>query len=285
MNMMFQQLSEELVKAREDCRLTPEQIAVKIKMDLKFLQKMENGDFSFLPELYLKSFLGEYAKCVGLNEQTILYKYKLAKEGKPLEAQLQHEVENTVQEAPLSFSAPKLITDDHLQTSYSPEKKFSFSSKQVIGIGAGALLLLFALIYWFVIKQSADVIVTERPYEESVQENKARFEEETAAGDSSLAAFPSDSLVLSLTSKDSSWVKVLSDDHFTKEYFLYPNTSIEIKASEKFSMTIGNPGTIKFMLNGQPLEFKPASTRRELVEVTKDGIVKVDQNKNRTDTR
>jgi len=76
MNMMFQQLAEELVKAREEIRLTSEQVAVKIKMDLKFLLKMESGDFSFLPDIYLTAFLREYAKCVGLNDQTILQKYK-----------------------------------------------------------------------------------------------------------------------------------------------------------------------------------------------------------------
>lgn len=72
MNAMFQQLSDDLVKAREETRLTPEQVAVKIKMDLKFLLKMERGDFSFLPDIYLKAFLREYAKCVGLNEHTAL---------------------------------------------------------------------------------------------------------------------------------------------------------------------------------------------------------------------
>ena len=39
---MFQQLAEELVKAREEIRLTPEQVAVKIKMDFKFSKLSKN---------------------------------------------------------------------------------------------------------------------------------------------------------------------------------------------------------------------------------------------------
>ncbi|MCK9424880.1 MAG: DUF4115 domain-containing protein [Ignavibacteriaceae bacterium] len=275
MNAMFQQLAEELVKAREEIRLTPEQVAVKIKMDLKFLLKMESGDFSFLEDLYIKSFLREYAKCVGLLEHTVLQKYKFAKEGKPLEEQ-QLEKETVKEIHPISFS-PKLITDDQLQKTYTHVKKISFTTKQLISIGAGALFVLFILIYWFVIKQGADVIVTERPYEESIQENKERYEEDTVPVDSSLASAVSDSLVLTISSKDSSWLKVIFDNGSLKEYFLYPNSTIEIKALAKFSMTIGNPGAVKFILNNHPLEFKPVMTRRAIIEITKDGITNLDQ--------
>ncbi len=276
MNAMFQQLSDDLVKAREETRLTPEQVAVKIKMDLKFLLKMERGDFSFLPDIYLKAFLREYAKCVGLNEHTALQKFKSAKEGKPLDEK--HE-EPTVPkpEIPSSPKPPRLITDDHLQTTYSPEKKFPFTSNQLIGIAGGAVILFAVLIYWFVLKKEADAIVTERPYEEYIQENKERFEDETTQADSSLVAVASDSLVLSITSKDSSWLKVVADDNKVKEYFLYPNTAIEIKAVTKFSMTVGNPNVVKFTLNNQPLEFKPTSPRRQLIEITKKGITYIDQ--------
>ena len=276
MNPMFQQLAEELVKAREEIRLTPEQVAVKIKMDFKFLLKMESGDFSFLPDIYLKAFLSEYAKCVGLNEQSVLQKYKFAKEGKPLDEK-REETTAPKTALPAMPAPPKLITDDHLQTTYSPEKKFTFTSKQAAGI-AGVMVIVFStLIYWFVIKQSADEIVTERPYEEYIQENKERYEDETTPADSSLVSVSSDSLVLSVNSKDSSWLKVVLDDNKTKEYFLYPNTSVEIKAMVKYSMTIGNPGAVKFTLNNNPLEFKPTSTRRQIIEIKKEGITYVDQ--------
>lgn len=273
---MFQQLAEELVKAREEIRLTPEQVAVKIKMDLKFLLKMESGDFSFLPDIYLTAFLREYAKCVGLNDQTILQKYKYAKEGKPLEEK-HEEIITPKRETPSTPPPPRLITDDHLQTTYSPEKKFSFTTKQLIGIAGSAVVVVSILFYWFIIKRDADAIVTERPYEEYIQENKERYEDETTASDSSLVSASSDSLVLSITSKDSSWLKVTSDDNKIKEYFLYPSTSVEIKAMEKYSMTIGNPGAVKFSLNNKPLEFKPTSSRRQIIEITKEGIKYIDQ--------
>lgn len=275
MNILFQQLAEELVKAREEIRLTPEQVAVKIKMDLKFLLKMESGDFSFLPDIYLKAFLREYAKCVGLHEQTVMQKYKAAKEGKPLNERIQEK--ETEKEVPQTPAVPILITDDHLQTTYSPEKKFSFTKQQLIAAGAAAVVVLSVLIYWFVIRQNADAIVTERPYEESIQENKERYEEEPVHADSTIVA-TSDSLVLAITSKDSSWMRVNFDDGPVKEYFLYPNTSIEIKAAAKFSMTVGNPGAVKFVLNNQPLDFKPVSPKRVIIEITKEGIKNLDLN-------
>jgi len=274
MNMMLQQLAEELVKAREEVRLSPEQVAVKIKMDLKFLIKMENGDFSFLPDIYLKAFLKEYAKAVGLNEQSILQKYKHAKEGKaPTEKFEEKEIEKVPSPSP---AAPILITDDHLQTTYSPEKKFSFTKNQLLAAGTAAVVVLAVLIYWFLIRQNADTIVTERPYEESVQENKERYEEDSTPADSSAVAAASDSLVLSVASKDSSWLRVNFDDGPVKEYFLYPKTSIEIKAASKFSMTVGNPGAVTFLLNNQPLQFIPLLKNRAIIEITAGGIKNID---------
>ena len=71
---MFSKLAEELKLAREKSQLTPEYIAQKIKIDLKFLRMMEKGDFTFLPDIYIKAFLKEYARMVGLDENLIIKK-------------------------------------------------------------------------------------------------------------------------------------------------------------------------------------------------------------------
>ena len=52
---------------------------------MKFLEAMENGDFSFLPELYVKAFTKQYAKAVNLDEDVIIKKYEASKKGIPYE--------------------------------------------------------------------------------------------------------------------------------------------------------------------------------------------------------
>jgi len=272
-NTLLQQLAEELVKAREEVRMTPEQVAVKIKMDQKFLLKMESGDFSFLPEIYLKAFLKEYAKCVGLSDQVVLQKYKRAIERKPLEESLPHEER---EKEPAQPAAPRLITDEHLQTPTAPEKKFPFTQKQLLIAGSALVLVIVAALYIFVFRSGADAIVAERPYEESIQEVKGRYEDPSAKEDSTVAGVVSDSLLLTITSNDSSWIRINFDDATVREYFMYPKTTIDVKTGTKFLMTIGNPGALTFLLNTKPLQFTPVSSRKVVIEVTKDGIKNIE---------
>ena len=59
-----------------------QQLATKTRIDIKFLEYIEDGNFSFLPELYVRAFLKEYIKFVGLDEKLIFKKYEAYKLGK-----------------------------------------------------------------------------------------------------------------------------------------------------------------------------------------------------------
>ncbi len=82
---MFDKLAEELKEARVRNNLTLKQLSTKTRIDIKFLEAMEEGNLSFLPELYVKAFIKEYASVVGLNVEVTLKKYDAAKEGLPYE--------------------------------------------------------------------------------------------------------------------------------------------------------------------------------------------------------
>ena len=82
---MFDQLAEELREARIKNNLTLKQLSTRTRIDLKFLEAMEEGNLSFLPDLYVKAFVKEYANVVGLDPDKMLKKYEAAKEGLPYE--------------------------------------------------------------------------------------------------------------------------------------------------------------------------------------------------------
>jgi cytoskeletal protein RodZ len=44
-------------------------MAARTRIDLKFLEAIDNGNFSFLLDLYVKAFIKQYAKAVDLDEQ------------------------------------------------------------------------------------------------------------------------------------------------------------------------------------------------------------------------
>ncbi len=94
---MFDKLAEELKEARIKSNLTLKQLSVRTRIDLKFLEAIEEGNLSFLPDLYVKAFIKEYADVVGLDPEIMLKKYEAAKEGLPFE-EPSEEQGNTEQE-------------------------------------------------------------------------------------------------------------------------------------------------------------------------------------------
>ncbi len=82
----MKQLGQELKKARIDAGLTIEDIFEKTRINPRHLATIERGDFPSLPAAYVRAFIKEYARCVGLNEQAIIERYdKLAEEERGIE--------------------------------------------------------------------------------------------------------------------------------------------------------------------------------------------------------
>jgi len=82
---MLDKFAEELKQLRLDKNLTLQQVAQFTRIDIKFLEAIEEGDFSFQPELYIKAFIKDYIKA--LDEDPVLYlkKFDYAKQGKAYE--------------------------------------------------------------------------------------------------------------------------------------------------------------------------------------------------------
>jgi len=84
MDQSFQEISNNkelgnfLKKTREEKGIPLESIQKDTKIRLKYLQAVENGEFSTIPggDVYVKGFLKSYAEAVGLSPIEILQQYK-----------------------------------------------------------------------------------------------------------------------------------------------------------------------------------------------------------------
>ncbi|MCC6637882.1 MAG: helix-turn-helix domain-containing protein [Ignavibacteriaceae bacterium] len=74
--MTHQELGQQLKIAREQLGFEIKESAASIKIDAKFVEKMEIGDFTFLPDVYVRSFLKEYAIVLHLDPDEVLEAYK-----------------------------------------------------------------------------------------------------------------------------------------------------------------------------------------------------------------
>lgn len=72
---------EELKAAREFKKVRLEDISATTKINVTFLQALEDGRWDILPEPYIKGFLRAYAQCVGMNVLKVLKKYDELEKG------------------------------------------------------------------------------------------------------------------------------------------------------------------------------------------------------------
>jgi transcriptional regulator with XRE-family HTH domain len=291
---MFDELANELKAAREKNSMTLAQAANKSKIDIKFLEAMEQGDFAFLPDLYVRAFVKNYAKTIGLDENKIFKKYEAAKKGIPYVEESEYEeiirhlpksgkqqttpiiteIKQVNEKDKSKIKKDPLFTFDALGASNPAQDTTAAIKKRNLIIGASSLgaILLFTLAYFLFMDTSDKIIVAEKPIEDVIQQNQRYIEDEQSNAGSNLGIGVSDSLVLTINANDTSWIKMLIDDNTTGEFILLPNSLKTIKAKANYKITFGNSGAINLLLNNKPLSFSGKSKSALNIIIDREGI-------------
>jgi cytoskeletal protein RodZ len=298
---MLNKFADELKTKREESGLTLKQLATKTRIDLKFLEAIEEGNFAFLPELYVKAFVKQFAKTIGLDENITLKKYEAAKEGKeydpnppamPEEKVITQEHQTSDDaKTPEQLVPQKVEETKPIVKSTSPLKSYvdetktknvedeSKANKQlmIFGLGGVALIIVAALVYLIFFNQSNKIIVEETPIDEVLLESNERYSEEPSfdqsAADSVNMFTSSDSLYLTFFAKETSWVYVVLDNNRTQEFTLNPNSKFSVAATREFKATVGNSGGVTLQLNNQSVEFVGRSGSVRHFKLDKTGLV------------
>jgi Helix-turn-helix domain/RodZ C-terminal domain len=276
---MFEKLAEELKQARIKSNLSLQQLSTVTRIDMKFLEAMESGDFSYLPELYVKAFTKQYAKAVNLDENIIIKKFEASRKGIPYEEEsAKQEIRRPIelakedkkepehlQDSPSLYNAPKspVMNPSDLQGN----KKRVVLSTILVGI-----IAVFAVIYFFFLRQSHEIVVPERPIEEVIKENKQRYIENEKPDSAAINSALSDSLNLTIISKDTSWVKIIIDNKKVDDFILFPHSQKNIAAENNFKITFGNSGGIELNLNNKSLNFEGKRGQVKYISIDKGGL-------------
>lgn len=253
---MLNFFSEELKKRREEVGLSIQQIASKTKIDKKFIEFIEQGNFSFLPEIYVKSFIREYALLVNLDPEETIKKYLLAKEGKQI-SEAEKKVPSEITEEKKYFPEPakkeaKSFVDENVAN--QPQNQSNKKNGNLIIVSFAVLGLLIFITVYFIISSKNEIVIEETPFEEIVNQDKERFEESTDSSED-FSSTSTDSLNLEISSKDTTWIYLIIDNSRVNEFILYPNNKTVIKAKSTFEGTIGNSGSTILKLNDRNLDF------------------------------
>ncbi len=243
---------------------------------------MKLGNFNFLPDLYVKAFVKDYCKMVGLDADEILNKYEAAKVGKDYEELKEEKGENNLNTQKNQNTVN--ITEaakPHEKTFIDPSasgKSTSGSSnfnKQFITIGgiAVAVIVVFTIIYLLFLQGGSKIVVEEKPLEEVISSNNQRYvqqQKDSLENISNNTSTP-DSLALTIKVTDTCWVQIIQDDKKIEEYTLFPNSQKTLNANNNFKLTIGNSGSAELLLNNKNLDYKGKPNAVSYVLVNKDG--------------
>lgn len=287
---MFDEIANELKTAREKSSMTLAQLANKTKIDIKFLEAMENGDFSFLPDLYVRAFLKNYAKMVGLSETKIIRKYEAAKQGlqyveeetisnekdEKLKTQESYKEGASIVQKEKLVGAKKdpLFTFDAVSGANPAQDASTLANRRnfIIGLSALGALALFYFVYILFVDRGSQQIVVEKPFEEVVQQSQRYIENDQSNGNEVVNTQVGDSLYLVISTTDTSWVKIFVDDNASDEFILLPKSQKTVKAKINYRITFGNSGAIRLQLNNKQLSFTGKKRVPASVLIDKNGL-------------
>lgn len=79
---MLKTFAADLKAIREEKNLTLRTISQQTRLGVSILENLENGDYTFQPQAYIRAFLKQYINSLGLDTEDILFDYDLARSGK-----------------------------------------------------------------------------------------------------------------------------------------------------------------------------------------------------------
>jgi len=262
----LKKFADELKTAREVKEISLLQVSAKTKIDLKFLQAMEDANFDILPEIYIRAFIKEFAQTIDLNSKEVLQKFDIARLNKPEEKpQPQLETADKVdsvnlQETPETkeFGSVETIEPAVLETG-----KAAKSLKLNYIFGGSILFVALIVVYFAFIRNSSPEIIQEKFDQETSSENTQRFEidkssqVQTSSQTSDIvdrSVVTPDSLRLSVLTNARVWIKVSADGKAVHQNVVQANTKLNYAAVKNFSVSVGNAGLVKIFFNNKQIE-------------------------------
>ena len=238
-------LFEKLKEIRIEKGIRFETITEKSRIQVKYLQALEEGDLLSIPEVYDKLFFRSYLKALSVEDEEVYFE-------EFLNIRREIRVDKTTSTIQISESAK-----DAYKKIFSNRNLFVIMPVVLI-----IVVLAFLLINTEMIGTSSEGKVQEIDIKNVVQRIEAK---EQAKFDSlrlaeqfkldSLNMLKPDSLGLALriNAKRKTWFRIIADKSDTSEYLLNPGQNVSASANRTFEFLIGRADGLIFNLNGKVL--------------------------------
>ncbi len=238
-------LFEKLKEIRIEKGIRFETITEKSRIQIKYLQALEEGDLLSIPEVYDKLFFRSYLKALSVEDEEVYFE-------EFLKIRREIRVDKTKTTIQISESAK------------NADKKI-FSHRNLFVIMPVVLIIVvlaFLLINTEMIGTLSEGKVQEIDIKNVVQRIEAkeqakfdslRLAEQTKLDSLNMLKPDSLGLALRINAKRKTWFRIIADKSDTSEYLLNPGQNVTASASRTFEFLIGRADGLIFNLNGKVL--------------------------------
>ncbi len=245
-------LGKEIKERRLLRGISLKEISESTRIDLKYLEKIENNEFDFLPPLYVKSFLKSYLLILDVDSTEYLKRVDELLKGKTIE-------EETV---PSESDAIEFVPEKTLDV------ESFLKSKTTVLVLVSLILLIFVIILIVPGKHVENEYVEEKDNGTISRFNEKKPSQVIDEKKESKIVFSKDSLTLVGIASDSVWMQIKGDGTVIDEIFMRKGEQKYWRAKENFEVLIGNAGAISFALNKENLPFvgMPGAVKRVYID-------------------
>ncbi len=265
-NEILRKFASELKSEREAKGLTIDELHVRTKIDKKFLEAIEEGNYSIMPDVYVRAFVKEYANELGIDTDEVLRKYDLAKKGIDYQ-KMETSSEEHSDKPNIEKNESKSFTDNSIKTNereVEQQKKNYNIYYYVIG---GILLLI--IFYFILLPKDEEKIVVERKYSPAKVETKSEKTVIPVEKKKEIAPFS-----VRLSGTDTVWIRAQIDNKKTEEFTLVPEVSRIIAVQDTLKLVVGNSAGIKLQIDNRPIEIIGRKGEVKNIVLTRNGLVK-----------
>jgi cytoskeletal protein RodZ len=301
---MLKDFGLDLKKLREIKGISIAEISAESRINIKFLQNIENGIFDFQPETYIRSFIKAYARALNENENQILNEYDKAKAGFYARRKFAPEDTKDIEpDAKLRISVldppPQKVESEqpvysksieenkpdymkHRKDTDDSDREYSNRSVTQKVLLVILILVVAAGIYFLVDylnnskEKKSDVKPKTFNEMSSEYENKITNKIDSTRIKDSLKTLVTDSLRLTVKAVKDIKIKVYIDDKPEPiDEQIAAKDSIVVSALEKFRFSANTSQNVDIFLNGRYLKktnMSSGATSIKNLIITKDGI-------------
>jgi transcriptional regulator with XRE-family HTH domain len=271
MNSFGAKLREE----RKKLNLSIKDVAEKTKIRPHLIEKMENGDFAFLPPVYISSFIKTYSELLNIPKKDVQEALDSLK-ATPEKAK---SPEKTSKPKKLEFSddvVEEKVPEKPYQKKQQPEKYRQPKLMSYLLYTALGLTIVALIYITFFSGDSAPN--SDFPSQQDIQQIVPDTTViRTNEGLRDFYAQP-DSIQLEAIATDTAWLSITIDGKKNEQLTMYPDMRMSWAAYEYFILSIGNEGAVTFIRNGETL--KPFGKKGSVVRNVKITATDVESSSN-----